>query len=241
MTTNKPARPSVRLVSGHATTSLAVAQFFGRRHKDVLRTIENLKAECEPEFYERNFAPIQIDVDLGQDRTRKDPAYQLTRDGFTLLAMGFTGKAALAWKIKYIEAFNHLEARAQARAVTLAKRKLLADQLADQAAERRKLLPVPEQPLSKARYHYPRKMLDQPYFVLPKTGQTLLNISVLTNSTYVSPLMALLNQMRSEGHEVTAPFDEALAMRKALIKAKKALDDIQTRVLNARYESAEIE
>lgn len=148
MSTTKPARPSVKLVAGHATTtSTALAQFFVKRHYDVLRAIENLKAECEPEFYERNFALIQIDVDLGKGRTRKDPAYQLTRDGFTLLAMGFTGKAALAWKIKYIEAFNHLEARAQARAVTLAKRKLLADQLADQAAERRKLLPAPEQSL----------------------------------------------------------------------------------------------
>jgi len=184
-----------------------------------------------------------VEVDIGKGATRKDPAYQLTRDGFTLLAMGFTGKAALAWKIKYIEAFNKLEQRVTARAVTLAKRKLLADQ----AAERRKTsmppkaLPQPLKALPAGRYHYPRKMLDQPYFVSPKTGQTLLNISVLTNSTYVSPLMALLNQMRSEGHEVTAPFDEALAMRKALIKAKKALDDIQTRVLNARYESAEIE
>lgn len=41
---------------------------------------------------------------------RKDRAYLLTRDGFSLLVMGFTGAAAVRWKIRYIEAFNALEA-----------------------------------------------------------------------------------------------------------------------------------
>lgn len=101
--------------------------------------------------------------------------------------------------------------------------------------------PVPQAraALPAGRYHYPRKMLDQPYFTSPKTGETTLNVSVLTSGTYVSPLMALLNQMRSEGHEVTAPFDEALALRKALIKSGKVLDDIQTQALLARHRSAE--
>ncbi|MHB0925876.1 MAG: Rha family transcriptional regulator [Gallionellaceae bacterium] len=145
MTTKKPTRPSVKLVAGHATTtSTALAQFFGRRHKDVLRAIENLKAECPPEYHERNFAPMVVEVDIGSGATRKDPAYQLTRDGFTLLAMGFTGKAALAWKIKYIEAFNKLEARATQRAVVVATRKIAAEQ----AAERRKLLPAPRAAIS---------------------------------------------------------------------------------------------
>ncbi len=66
----------------------------------------------------------------------KRPEYRITRDGFTLLAMGFTGKAALAWKIKYIEAFNQLEERATARAVKLAERRVLASS--------RKSLPPPE-------------------------------------------------------------------------------------------------
>lgn len=97
--------------------------------------------------------------------------------------------------------------------------------------------PVPQ--ARAAKYHYPRNMLDQPYFVSKQTGQTVLNVAVLTSGTYVSPLMALLNQLRSEGHEVTAPFDEALALRKALINAGKALNDIQMQALKVRFESAE--
>lgn len=214
-------KPSVKLVHGQATaTSLKIAESFGKRHDNVLRTIKNM--ECSPEFRALNFEAGEYTDVTGVKR----PMYTITRDGFAFLASGFTGKEAAQWKEKYIAAFNELERRALEKVAAKAAPKALAP---------------PAKALPAGRYHYPRKMLDQPYFVLPKTGQTVLDVSVLTSSTYVSPLMALLNQMRSEGHEVTAPFDEALAMRKALIKAKKALDDIQTRVLNARYESAEIE
>ena len=58
-------QPHLAVVDGHVTTtSLDVARDFGRLHKNVLRAIDDLG--CSPEFYERNFAPIQIDVDLGR-------------------------------------------------------------------------------------------------------------------------------------------------------------------------------
>ncbi len=88
------------------TTSLIVAEKFGKLHKDVLKAIRNL--ECSVEFIERNFAPIEIDVKVGFG-TRKDTAYKMTRDGFMFLAMGFTGKEAGAWKERFIGAFNHYE------------------------------------------------------------------------------------------------------------------------------------
>lgn len=217
-------KPSVKLVHGQAvTTSLKVADTFGKRHTDVLRTIRNL--ECSPEFTERNFAPSEYTDVTG----RKLPMYTITRDGFAFLASGFTGKEAAQWKEKYIAAFNELERRALDKAA--------ARRLPKPAAP--KALPPPPKALPAGSYHYPRNMLNQPYFVSPKTGQATLNLAVLTSTTYVSPLMALLNQMRSEGHEVTAPFDEALALRKALSKAARALDDIHTLALETRYESAE--
>ncbi len=89
------------------TTSMAVAERFGKRHADVLRSIQKLG--CSLEFYERNFALIQIEVDLGLGRIRKDRAYKITRDGFAILAMGFTGPEAMKWKEAYIQAFNQLE------------------------------------------------------------------------------------------------------------------------------------
>lgn len=91
-----------------------------------------------------------------------------------------------------------------------------------------------------ARYHYPRIMLDQPYFVWPATGKATLHLSMLANTTqYVSPLLALLNQLRSEGHEIAAAFDEAVAMRAALQQANQVLDDISTLALKARVGSVE--
>ncbi|MDP3322655.1 MAG: BRO family protein [Hydrogenophaga sp.] len=90
------------------------------------------------------------------------------------------------------------------------------------------------------KYHYPRNMLDQPYFVLPKTGKANLSLHMLANTTeFVSPLMALLNQMRSEGHEVTAPFDEAVAMRTALQKAEAAFEAISDCALRGRLKTLE--
>lgn len=99
---------AVELINGQpTTTSLDVAAHFGKLHKDVLRAIRSLG--CSPEFHERNFAPIQIDVDLGMGRSRKDQAFRMTRDGFAFLCMGFTGKEAAKWKEAYINAFNQLE------------------------------------------------------------------------------------------------------------------------------------
>lgn len=147
MPNTKPTRPSVKLVDGHATTtSTAVAQFFGKRHDDVLKRIRQTIADCPPnkaDWCLRNFAEASREVEQPNGGKATYTEYQITRDGFTLLAMGFTGKEAFAWKIKYIEAFNKLEARATQRAVVVATRKIAADQ----AAERRKLLPAPEQSL----------------------------------------------------------------------------------------------
>lgn len=87
-----------------STTSLVVAERFGKRHDTVLRAIRNL--ECSPEFNARNFAAVEY-ID---GKNEKRPMYFITRDGFAFLAMGFTGKAAMAWKEKFLDAFNRMEA-----------------------------------------------------------------------------------------------------------------------------------
>jgi len=104
------AHPLVQISDGKATTlSIEVARVFGKRHDHVLRDIENLRkdlpAECAP-----NFGETSVAVQQPNGGTREVPAYHLTRDGFTLLAMGFTGKRALAFKCAYIDAFNKMEA-----------------------------------------------------------------------------------------------------------------------------------
>ena len=85
------------------TSSLQVAETFDKRHDHIIRDIEKLQKDL-PNFGEM-FLPSNIPDGYG--RSRK--AYYMNRDGFTLLAMGFTGKKALKFKLKYIEAFNQMD------------------------------------------------------------------------------------------------------------------------------------
>lgn len=84
-------------------SSLQVAENFGKQHKHVLEAIEKIRAEnlaVTEMFYETTYK-------TGTGKNYK--MYLMTRDGFSLLVMGFTGKDALEWKIKYIQAFNAME------------------------------------------------------------------------------------------------------------------------------------
>ena len=82
------------------TTSLKVAEVFGKQHKDVLRKIATL--DCSKNFNERNFALVTYQDGKGEAR----PAYEMTKDGFIFVVMGFTGARAAATKEAYINAFN---------------------------------------------------------------------------------------------------------------------------------------
>lgn len=88
-------------------SSLQVAEAFEKRHDNVLADIRNL--ECSEEFYILNFQEIRRTVDLGNGRTRKDPMFLMTRDGFIFLTMGYRGKKASAIKEAYIKRFNDME------------------------------------------------------------------------------------------------------------------------------------
>ena len=95
---------TIAVTNGHPTTnSIHVAEKFSKKHFHVIRDIENL--ECSPEFRKSNFGLTPYLDEQGKPRK----AYTITRDGFTFLAMGFTGKEAAIWKEKYIAAFNAME------------------------------------------------------------------------------------------------------------------------------------
>ena len=89
------------------TTSLQVAKNFEKRHDNVLRDIENLHKDVL-NFEEMFIESTELDS-YGRDRR----IYYMNRDGFSLLAMGFTGKKALQFKLKYIDAFNQMEKQLQ--------------------------------------------------------------------------------------------------------------------------------
>ena len=75
---------------------------FEKEHSKVIRSIRGL--ECNESFNQANFGLVEYEDAKGEIR----PEYLMTRDGFTLLAMGFTGTKAMQWKIKYAEAFEKL-------------------------------------------------------------------------------------------------------------------------------------
>lgn len=85
------------------TTSLKVAEAFGKLHKDVLRKIVNL--DCSPEFMSAHFYAHEEIIQAGAVK-RPSKVYEMTKDGFMFLVMGFTGKKAAGIKEAYINAFN---------------------------------------------------------------------------------------------------------------------------------------
>lgn len=111
--------------------SLDVAEHFGKRHQEILYAIEGRKCSCGGDGCEkcsgRGYQQLGIlrdDLEIStkshlskmfkkssykDDGGRNRPKYYMNRDGFSLLVMGFTGKEAVAWKMKYIEAFNRME------------------------------------------------------------------------------------------------------------------------------------
>lgn len=92
-------------------TSLQIAEHFGKRHGNVIRAIESL--EVPADFRELNFVEGVREVSDGGGGTQESRIYHVTRDGFSILAMGFTGAEAMRWKIAYLDAFNTLEVRAE--------------------------------------------------------------------------------------------------------------------------------
>ena len=103
-------KPQIEVVDRRAvTSSVAMAEFFHKQHKDVLKAIRNVVEDCPADFNQRNFAPMFREVEVGNGAVRREPCYQLTRDAFSLVAMGFTGKRAMQWKVAYIKAFNAME------------------------------------------------------------------------------------------------------------------------------------
>jgi len=105
------------------TSSRDVAKRFGKEHRNVMRDIENLMSrdvlKIEHIFFETE-APDRYG--------RPQRIYLMNRDGFSLLAMGFTGKEAVEWKLKYIEAFNAMEKKLAQRP-QLSRSELMAQAL----------------------------------------------------------------------------------------------------------------
>lgn len=88
------------------TNSKLVAEVFGKNHKDVMKAIRNLT-----EGSAQNCAVLEMFSEsiYKNEQNKEQPMFIMNQDGFTLLAMGFNGKKAMEFKLKYIEAFNAMK------------------------------------------------------------------------------------------------------------------------------------
>ncbi len=107
------------------TTSKMIAEVFEKEHRHVLRGIDNLKDVP-------NFGHMFFETEEPDSYGRPQRTYQMNRDGFSLLAMGFTGAKALEWKLKYIEAFNLMEQKLNTPELQMANGLLAAKVLIEQ-------------------------------------------------------------------------------------------------------------
>ena len=90
---------------------LDVAETFGKDHKNILRDIRQL--ECSDEFRRLNFEQSEY----LNEQNHKQPMYYMTRDGFTILVMGYTGEKAMRFKEAYIKQFNAIEKTLQGKLI----------------------------------------------------------------------------------------------------------------------------
>lgn len=96
----------VMVDKGHAVTdSITVSRVFGKRHDHTLESIRRLVLATP------KLGGLYESINYRDEQGKSRPAYLMNRDGFTLLAMGFTGRKALDFKIAYINAFNEMEER----------------------------------------------------------------------------------------------------------------------------------
>lgn len=98
--------PKLTVINGHAyATSIEVARRFNKTHDYVLKVIRRTLEDCSSGFNLVNFDEIK----RRDSRNREQPIFNLTRDGFAVIAMAFTGKEAMAWKEAFLAEFNRME------------------------------------------------------------------------------------------------------------------------------------
>ena len=114
----------VQINNGQAvTSSLQVSEYFGKKHQHVMEKVRALLAEIPSDWGVSNFRQSSYFNLQGKEQ----PCYEMTKDGFTLLAMGFTGKKAMEFKIDYINAFNEMADFILSDGINLQQQFLIAD------------------------------------------------------------------------------------------------------------------
>ena len=199
------------------TTSNNVADVFIKRHADVLRAVKNLITEL-PETHQRNFAL----VDFIDKNGEKQPCYNITRDGFTLLAMGFTGKKALTFKLAYIDQFNKMEQALLAPTASLSMVQGLNDKVAEIESHYQRQLAHIRQENTQLYRQLLVVQQPEPVKALPSVSQTKAQqYRQDTENELISKIKAALD---SEGALIKTALLEAVGREKDDKAARNLLD-----------------
>ncbi|HGZ0757260.1 TPA: Rha family transcriptional regulator [Escherichia coli] len=191
-------QPEITITNGRVvTTSIAIAEFFDKRHDDVLKKIRLM--DCSTELNARNFADVTYTDAKGEQR----PMYQITKNGFVFLVMGFTGKKAAAFKEAYIAEFDRMEKQ-------LWEQKQLA-------------LSSPAMninfPLSWFSEHHP-------YATMNYVDRKVISLDASVLFDMPSPTMRILNELHSKGYNVDAAVAEFNAFKHLTEEMRRTLQDI---------------
>ena len=207
--------------SGNATTtSRKIAETFGKQHAHVLRDIQNL--ECSQEFNKSNFGLVDYKDQKGELR----PEYLITRDGFSFLAMGFTGKKASEFKEMYIKAFNAME-KPQTPALPTSIKEV-AMLLLQSEEEKEKLL--------QQAYEKEQQLQDQQHVINLQTKELQIQapLAAYTNRVLSSNSMHNITLIAKElGYRSAAEFNTVLVTKKIQYKQNGSY------VLTAPYQGKE--
>lgn len=106
-------------------SSITLKDIFDKDHNHILRDIKNIKEKVVVQFWAANFIKTTY-----KNRGKKYPCYLLNRKSFTLVAMGFTGKKAIDFKVKYIEAFESMKSHIETREISKSGYKIMTGAVA---------------------------------------------------------------------------------------------------------------
>lgn len=231
--------PEVIVRSGRpVTTTKSVAAFFAKQHQHVTQKVESL--DCSEQFLTSNFSLVTYEHN---GNTYK--MYEMTKNGFVFLVMGFTGKKAAEFKEAYISEFDKMEAELLSLRVgenTLADlvntkpttmsvrdarrgKKDTDNKVAARIAE--KCVPVIMREMRDYQYHYSNSEVG-PAEVLP---------ALLSDDRQGLQLQALLRELGENNHEVSGALRELEVIRYCLLEQRKIIRDIGT---HAQYIMAQI-
>lgn len=215
--------PEISVINGKpVTTSMAVSSYFGKRHDNVLRSIVNL--DCSQKFRNLNFEETSISVPQPRGGAREVVSFNMTKNGFVFLVMGFTGKRAAQFKEAYIAEFDRMEAELNRSRYS----GTLGDMVGTAAQENLNQLVERLQRIVLEGEFIPGGSRAVRYVIEPsrKTGKAMVG-DFMTQSE-ASPVHSLLALLGHDGHDIKSVEQEMHALREHITRLSRAIGDIHT-------------